>query len=437
MTQKNIKWISEELPLLVEKGIVSDQQSKAILEYFSQQNIKKPNTAIVAFSIIGSTLLAAGIILILAHNWANLPRAMRICISYLPLVVSQLIGFWVIVKKRDSDAWTEGIAAFGFLAIGATLSLVSQTYHIQGDFRSFIFNWMLLGFPLVYLYRSTTAAVFYIVSLTTWAIAEKVAIHGSLGYWPLIALIAPYYIMKFKNDIHSKTVTIIGWFVSISLVFGVFWAISDITEGYKVISLIALFLGFLSIGLLYFQDEESFWSVPFSRVGLLGLSVVYVVLSYRDVWKNLSFVPRPETINIVGLLKTGNTIISILLPILAIILAYKAVGIKKWPILLYSIGLPLALISFTVSYNNLGRAIITSAFNLYVLLCGLLYLIQGIKNNSSKSMNYGFVMIAAIVILRFFDTDLTFITRGLIFIVLGLSFLGANIYLAKRKAACK
>jgi uncharacterized membrane protein len=437
LTQKNIKWISEEMPLLVEKGIVSDQQSKAILEHFAQQNIKKPNTAIVAFSIIGSTLLAAGIILILAHNWSNLSRAIRICISYLPLVVSQIIGFWVIIKKRDSIAWTEGIAAFGFLSIGATLSLVSQTYHIQGDFRSFIFNWMLLGFPLVYLYRSTTAAVFYIVSLTAWAIAEKVALHGSLGYWPLIALIVPYYIMRFNNDIHSKIVTIIGWFLSISLIFGVFWAINDITEGFKVISLIALFLGFLSIGLLYFKDEESFWMVPFSRVGLLGLSVVYVVLSYRDVWKHLSFTQRPEVMNAVGLLKTGNITISILLPILSIILIYKSVKIKKWPILLYSIGLPVALIGFTLSDNDLGRVIITSGFNLYVLLCGLLYLIRGIKYNSGKSMNYGFVMIAAIVILRFFDADLTFIARGLVFIVLGISFLGANIYLAKRKARIK
>jgi hypothetical protein len=82
-------------------------------------------------------------------------------------------------------------------------------------------------------------------------------------------------------------------------------------------------------------------------------------------------------------------------------------------------------------------AVITFVFNAYVFCCGLLYLRQGIKNNSSKSMNYGFVMIAGIVILRFFDTDLTFITRGLIFIVLGLSFLMANIYLSKRKAANK
>jgi uncharacterized membrane protein len=437
LTQKKIKWITEELPLLVEKGIITDQQSKTIREYYEQKNGKKPNVALIAFSIIGSTLLAAGIILILAHNWSNLSRAIRICISYMPLVISQLIGFWVIVKKRDSDAWTEGIAAFGFLAIGATLSLVSQTYHIQGDFRSFIFNWLLLGFPLVYLYRSTTAAVFYIVSVTAWAIAENFAMHSSLGYWPLMALIFPYYIMKYKNDSQSKTVTIIGWFISLSLVFGVFWAINDITEGYKVISLIALFLGFLSIGLLYFHDEESFWKVPFSRVGLIGLSIVYIFLSYQLSWGHLSFKSIIETHSGSSVLRGINYVVSILFPITALILAFIAGKKKQWPVTLYAAGLPLALIGFAVSKNSIGMAVITFVFNAYVFCCGLLYLRQGIKNNSSKSMNYGFVMIAGIVILRFFDTDLTFITRGLIFIVLGLSFLMANIYLSKRKAANK
>jgi hypothetical protein len=437
LTQKYIKWISEELPLLVEKGIISDQQSKAILEYFSQQNAKKPNTAIIAFSIIGSTLLAAGIILILAHNWSDLPRQIRIVISFLPLVVSQIIGFWVIIKKRDSIAWTEGIAAFGFLSIGATLALVSQTYHLQGDFRSFIFNWMLLGFPLVYLYRSTTAAVFYIASVTTWAIAENIAIHGSLGYWPLIGLIVPYYFMQYKNDNQSKSLSVIGWFLSISLILGVFWATTDITQGYKVISLISLFLVFLAIGLYYYSEDESFWKVPFFRVGLLGLSVIYIFLSYRFSWEKFSFEPVYEP-NAGSSVPQGlNYLLSISLPAIAVIFAFFTGKRKKWPILLYAIGLPLALIGFAVSGNDSAAGLITFAFNAYIFCCGLLYLREGIKNNSGKSMNYGFAMISAIAVLRFFDSDLTFIVRGLIFIVLGLSFLGANIYLAKRKAASK
>lgn len=390
MTQKNIKWISRELPLLAEKGIISNQQSKAILEYFAQKNTKKPNIAIIAFSIIGSILLSAGIILILAHNWSNLLRPIRVLISFLPLIISQVVGFWVIIKKRNSIAWTEGIAAFGFLSIGATLSLVSQTYHIQGDFRSFIFNWMLLGFPLVYLYRSTTAAVFYITSVTTWAIAENIAVQASLGYWPLVLLVVPFYVMKYKNDKQGRPVTLIGWFLSISLIFGVFWAISDITEGFKVISLISLFLGLLTMGLLFFSDEESFWKVSFSRIGLLGLSIVYIFLSYRLSWEHLSFKAPSTAYSGAVWLKTINYVISIGLPAIATILSFMVVKKNKWPVALFAVGLPLALIGFAVSKNNFGVSLITFAFNLYVLCCGLLYLAQGIKNNSGKSMNYGF-----------------------------------------------
>lgn len=435
MGQKNIKYIIKELPLLVEKGMLTDQQSKTISDYYVKQNEKKPNTMVVAFSIIGSTLLAAGIILLLAHNWSNLPRITRICISYLPLVISQVLGFWVILKKRDSIAWTEGIGAFGFLAIGATLSLVSQTYHIQGSFRSFMLNWLLLGFPLVYLYRSTTVTVFYITSVTTWAIAENIAVHSSLGYWPLMALVLPFYIMKYKKDKQGQPVAVIGLFLAISLIFGVFWTLIDITEGFKVISLISLFLIFLSTGLSYFREEEYFWKVPFFRVGLLGLSVVYIFLSYHLSWKNLSFVPTTKLQGGSFILNVANYGISILLPLGAIIFAVIQGKKEKWPVALYAIGLPLALFGFLVSKNDFASAIITFAFNAYVLCFGLLYLRQGLKNNSGKALNYGLFMIAALAIIRFFDSDLTFITRGLIFIILGAGFLGANIYLAKRKAA--
>jgi hypothetical protein len=44
------------------------------------------------------------------------------------------------------------------------------------------------------------------------------------------------------------------------------------------------------------------------------------------------------------------------------------------------------------------------------------------------------VLIAALAISRFFDSDLSFVTRGLGFIAVGAGFLVANIVLFKRRA---
>jgi len=45
------------------------------------------------------------------------------------------------------------------------------------------------------------------------------------------------------------------------------------------------------------------------------------------------------------------------------------------------------------------------------------------------------LLIAALAICRFFDSDLSFVTRGIGFIIVGLGFLVANVLLFKRRTA--
>jgi len=44
-------------------------------------------------------------------------------------------------------------------------------------------------------------------------------------------------------------------------------------------------------------------------------------------------------------------------------------------------------------------------------------------------------MLAALIILRFFDSDLGFVVRGLAFITVGIGFLVTNVVLIRRKGA--
>ena len=58
--------------------------------------------------------------------------------------------------------------------------------------------------------------------------------------------------------------------------------------------------------------------------------------------------------------------------------------------------------------------------------------------NSAKAdhlgeLNYGLMIIAALVICRFFDTDLSFVTRGVLFILVGAGFFFANYRMLKKR----
>ena len=49
--------------------------------------------------------------------------------------------------------------------------------------------------------------------------------------------------------------------------------------------------------------------------------------------------------------------------------------------------------------------------------------------------NFGLLLLVALAFSRFFDSELSFVTRGLGFIVVGAGFLVANILLFKRRSA--
>jgi len=434
LSQKNVRWLVNELPKLVEQKLISIDQRRSIEEYYEKEKINRPNIALIAFSVFGAILLAAGIILILAHNWSSLSRPVRTVLSFLPLVVGQAIGFWVILRRRNSIAWCEGISAFIALAIGASIALISQTYHIHGELNTFLLTWVLLALPLPYIFSSTTATVLYLMGISGWAIAAAEAGNAPAhGFWLLFIAIGPMFIIKNWGNLHQKQVAIIGWFLSLSLIAGVSVGNSSVCEGYRVITFISLFLCLYLVGTLT-DVGRSLRSNPFHRVGIIGLAVTYLFLSYRHSWDNLSY----HAAKMYGHGQThaiGDWIVCIGLPALAALLLVVAVRRKNWISLGMAIGLLLAFFGFGFTDSAVGRVVFTALFNVYVFAGGVAYMVSGIRSNQGKIVNFGFALVAAVIILRFFDSDFSFVLRGIIFVILGAGFLCANMFIAKRRAA--
>ena len=82
-----------------------------------------------------------------------------------------------------------------------------------------------------------------------------------------------------------------------------------------------------------------------------------------------------------------------------------------------------------------GHALPAGLFDLYVMVAGLGLLIAGIRGQSLAQMNTGLFIVSALLVARFFDGDLGFLLRGLIFIALGSAFLIANVVMLRRKGA--
>ena len=194
--------ILNDLQELESAGVISKDTSTRIESYYKNKKDPSTNKLFVVFGILGAILVGLGTILIIAHNWDELSRGLKTGAAFLPLLVGQALCSFTLLKKHQNIAWKEGSAVFLFFAVGTSIALISQIYNIPGNLSSYLLTWMLLILPLVYVMKSSTVSLLYIIGTTYFA--------GETGYWDypkdspyiywlLIAAIVPHYYLLLKK----------------------------------------------------------------------------------------------------------------------------------------------------------------------------------------------------------------------------------------------
>jgi hypothetical protein len=174
-------------------------------------------------------------------------------------------------------------------------------------------------------------------------------------------------------------------------------------------------------------------------LGGIGIGVTAIVLSFESTWhmsRDLEWAKRSGGANL-------SLAIELLFPLAAIFLAGWDLFRKQWRFSLSAAAFPIiAAVAWGVAnlceYRNTSTNCSFAAatlINCYALLLGIDILARGIRSISIARANFGLILIAALAIARFFDSDLSFVTRGLGFIVVGAGFLFANVLLFKKRAA--
>jgi len=169
--RRAIRWLRSQLPELVASGVISSENARAIDGYYEHDQ-PRVNFAFVILAALGSALVAAGIILLIAHNWDDLSRATRTGVAFLPLLIAQALVVFTLMRRNESRPWREAAAIFDVAAVATAISLISQTYQVQGTFADFMRTWLLLSIVIVYLLRTSLGAIAYVIGCVLWLFAR-------------------------------------------------------------------------------------------------------------------------------------------------------------------------------------------------------------------------------------------------------------------------
>lgn len=420
--------INKEIPELLAAGVITKETASKIQDYYNGKANPLTNKLFIVFGILGAILVGLGVILILAHNWDELSRTTKVIFAFLPLVLSQLLCGYVLLKQNESTAWRETAASLLFFAIGASIALIGQIYNIPGNLNSFVLTWMILALPLIYLLRSSATSIFYIIGITCFGVMEGGGTSwiGNYVYWALFLLVLPYYYLLYKRNSKSNFLSFHNWLVPASVVCTLGTTVFGMDE-LLAVAYMCLFGILYLIGDLEYFAQQKLRNNGFRVIGAIGTMVMLLGLSFEWFWEDLS---RSNFLNS-ELVNLPDFWIMVLLFLLATVLFIRYLKRrKKGDFKPIAPVFALFLIAFIIGiYSNLGVVLV----NLYVLVIGILTMREGVRQDHLVLLNYGLLTIAVLIACRFFDTDLSFVIRGLLFILIGVGFFAANYFMLQKR----
>jgi len=221
--RRAIRWLRGQLPELVAGGVISSDNAAGIERHYGSVDTRS-NFGFVILATVGAALVGAGIILLIAHNWDDLSRAVRTIIAFIPLLIAQALIVFVLLRRNESRPWREAVAVFDVAAVATAISLISQTYQIQGSFYDFMRAWLLLSIPIVYLLRTTLGACLYVIGIIVWSLSREMAFlvrtSNPMFFWVFFFLIVPYFLIRYRKDRDSRETATLGVALTIALVVG-------------------------------------------------------------------------------------------------------------------------------------------------------------------------------------------------------------------------
>jgi uncharacterized membrane protein len=423
-SNRTLAWLYAELPALEAAGIITPAASEKIRQrYGPVVERSAASIVLVGLSALGALFIIGGLILLFGSNWEHLSRPMRAAISIGVLLSGQALVAYTLLKRRDSNGWREGSGVYLTGAIGACIALIGQTYHLPGSMDSFLWAWMLLAWPLIYLLNASTVAVLAMGAVLWWA-AEAGSGHSAY-LWLFLAGLLPHVFLAALRGPGPRFQFLSWFFVPFLLcaapAFDVAASPTALLLGYSL-----LFGLFLLFGL---SPWAGHWFNPWRIVGGVSILALAVVFTFSGSWAGLaSEYVRGTREPITWRLYLGYIL---MLALYAPLLIHH-LRLQNRAAMLWALFPLLMLLCVSLMHARATENLPVVLCNAYVLVLAITCLREGLQRAKLGITNAGMVLMAIFAIARFVDIDIPFLLRGIMFILIGVAFLAGNIILARR-----
>lgn len=425
------RWLHEQLPQWEREGLVTAENAEALRRRHAVDD-SQPGLAQILMGTLGALLIGTGVIAVIGYNWDDFGRPVRLLFAFFPLLGSQLFSLWVLRRGDAAAAWVRETAALlQTLAVGAAIALVSQIYHLGGDWPDFLFWWALLSLPLLWLLKASAVALFYLGAIAIWAVHQ--CEHGSVWHdsamlYPLLLLgVLPFWPGWRYDKPLSFT---LRWAMTLSCFHGLSAAAYEAVrqhfgrtwgDGESFLWLMVMTVTLLTLVPL----RSSSLAAPARRkpqvvLGFLFLIGFGMLMTFqepaREFTRHLGKVVRiPWTWGLLA----GNAAFVLM-----------AVRQQRWALL--AVVAIAAVPALSLLTGNSAPHLAAWLMMAYLFAAGLgLILLEFAGKRGAPRL--GAALISLLILARMMESELSLLAKGVAFILIGAGFLVFNLVLGRRR----
>ena len=430
------RWLAEQLPAWEREGLVTADAARLLRARYGVE--QRAGLAQLVVGAIGGLLIGTGLIAVLAYNWDDFPRWMRLLLALGPLAASQA-GSWLVLQRGEgAKPWLrEAAAVVQTLAAGAAMALVSQIYNLPGSWTDLLFWWCVVAVPLAWVLRSHAVAIAYLVGIMVWAIAQaenrvspfSAAAAADLRLWQplLLAGILPLWP---GADLRDRPPPGSRLVLAISALVGLLAVAAQVAfRPYDQHAPFFWLVMLTTVVVMLFPLDRAGIAEPLARkphvpLGGFTLMGMALVATYEDPARTLVEGVGPA-------LGLGWCWL-----LLAVGAGFAALAFRQGRFAVLAVaGLALVpLVAYPLTPADAGGWPVAITYSL-VLLATAITLIGLEFTGRQGAARIGATLIAILVILRMADADVSLLVKGIVFIVIGSGFLGFNALISRHRAA--
>jgi uncharacterized membrane protein len=164
------KTLRDELARWREEGLLSAEQADRLAARYRLGDLARESSGalLAAVYIIGTILIAGGIISFVAYHWQIIPAAVQVVLILAAMLAAHGLGIW-FWKVRDSrPRLGHALVVLGTLIFGANIGLMAQIFNLSSHYYNGFGAWALGALAMAYAVRSVPSAFVAVVASFVW-----------------------------------------------------------------------------------------------------------------------------------------------------------------------------------------------------------------------------------------------------------------------------